>query len=390
MTTQSPPSALTPERLSRALADVGWRMVGNRPGVYNRYAVNTDDGLEQMVIVPLDPKAADFQILLDTAWRAIQRSPFQSAVANLLNVRAHRAFDALRFRKETSAPRGLIVWTAGEELIASARETLTAGAKAFMGPRRKFGPSHAQFAHRYLDSVFMGQTTEGSYIVTALAPVEAAIPVSHRRLEDVPRDGDVVTGRAVTESVMRAVEATVEALHHYRASGSFSGFEEGAPIGVSYEIVGALHRLAENADEATVAVEWEPATQSLFDPPQSDRGYLLTGADAEPLERARQRLAVVSEPIPLTKVKGRVHLLTKKDADGPGVVGVHALTVTGSRRFRVRLDSDDYHRAVAAHYQDAEVTVQGTLEREGNLSWLYKARLIDVSEAAGPYSDLLF
>ena len=45
--------------------------------------------------------------------------------------------DKLCFRKETSAPRGLIAWGDGVELIDSARRTLIAGAKAYMGPSRK-------------------------------------------------------------------------------------------------------------------------------------------------------------------------------------------------------------------------------------------------------------
>ncbi len=83
-------------------------------------------------------------------------------------------------------------------------------------------------------------------------------------------------------------------------------------------------------------------------------------------------------------VTGRVHLLTKKQAGGPGVVGVENLG--GSpRKVRVRLPAEDYSRALHAHDEDRAVIVEGDLEREGGLHWLYNSRLLEV---LGPVEDL--
>ncbi|GDY55926.1 hypothetical protein SVIO_065490 [Streptomyces violaceusniger] len=41
--------------------------------------------------------------------------------------------------------------------------------------------------------------------------------------------------RDVSESVMKALAATVEAISHFRSSGSLSGFDAGVREGISYE-----------------------------------------------------------------------------------------------------------------------------------------------------------
>jgi hypothetical protein len=81
------------------------------------------------------------------------------------------------------------------------------------------------------------------------------------------------------------------------------------------------------------------------------------------------------DPIQNVRIEGRVHLLTKKQAGGAGVVGLD----DGKRKYRVHLTSDaDYHRAVKAHDEDRRVAVVGRLERQGNLTYLYSANLLAV------------
>ena len=119
------------------------------------------------VIVPLDRTASDFGMLMEAALEAIMSltsNTWQRAVEPRLGLAAS---DAFSFRKETSAPQGLIAWNDGKELIDSARRTLIAGAKAHIEPSRHFLNRFGQFANRYLGQILMGQSAIGSYIVTA-------------------------------------------------------------------------------------------------------------------------------------------------------------------------------------------------------------------------------
>ncbi|WP_152646231.1 hypothetical protein [Streptacidiphilus albus] len=285
--------------------------------------------------------------------------------------------DEFKFRKESSAPSGLITWREGERLISSARRTLVAGAKSYMAPVRHFGNRFGQFANRYLDSVLMGQTEPGSYIVTALAPSAATVPL-HKPSEASPELQGVAGAysREVSLSVVKALEATVEALEHFRESGSLSGFDAGVDQGISYEMAKALLGIAEGSDGADVTVEWDTSVVGgdLLTPVR----YEFRGSDAPVLDTVANRLAR-SETSESISVIGRVHLLSKKEADSPGVFGLDSLGKGKPRKYRIRLaDSDEYHEAIQAHEESLAIQVSGRLEKEGNLSWIYDAIIVRI------------
>lgn len=370
------PESIDPQLLTSVLQQSGWVVSGGRDGLYDRLTRQVVGRAAEALIVPLDHSAPDYADLMSMALAQVSSAALEARLASSLNARLGAAHaDALFFRKETSAPSGLISWRQGEELIASARATLVAGAKAFLGTQRYFGNAHGQFANRYLDEVLMGQTAVGSYVVTALAPVSDRIALTSSRTEGFHTDDvDVVPVRQVTEAVARAVESAVEAVAHFRSTGSFSGFDAGVDRGMSHELADALLAVVSDADEATISVEWEPSRP--LEAATSVSTFEFSGGDTAALQTASNRLAIVSEPRENTVVRGRVHLLTKKQAGGPGIVGVQSSKGQGPKTVRVRLSPDDYHRAVAAHDEDVLVTIKGRLERSGNLHWLYKAEIL--------------
>ncbi|TYK50719.1 hypothetical protein [Actinomadura decatromicini] len=291
--------------------------------------------------------------------------------------------DEFRFRKESPTPSGLIQWRRGEKLIESARRTLLAGAKSFIAPGRHYVNRHGGFANRYLDQVLMGQTEPGSYIVTAYAPPAASVtlrggsPQSARIVE-----AGAAQVRAVNEAVVRALEATSEALEHYKSRGSLSGFEDGVSHGVSYEMTNAILGVTNDADEADVSIEWDTSTGPA---PELESHFVFRPSDIEPLTRAAVKLAQ-DESSQVVTVMGRVHILAKKAAGSPGVFGIDSLQPDGPRKVRVRLaDEEDYHEAIRAHEEDLAILVSGTLEKEGNLSWLYGATVIQTLDHVDTY-----
>ena len=369
---------VSPERLVMLLSGCGWEIAGRRAGVYVRLRGGAGaNSFGTSVIVPLNPSASDYGLLMKAAVETVSSSSpetWRRSIEPLLGLTAADTFD---FRKETSAPRGLIAWNDGSELIDSARRTLIAGAKAHRGPSRHFSNRHGRFASRYLDQVFMGQSEVGSYIVTAFAPTEASVPIRGTPEGTLGLGGvDTVRSRDVTLSVVVALEAASEAVDYYRSSGSMAGFSEQVDRGVSYELVTALRDITSGADQSDITVKLAPTDQPQTGepPPEPEtRCFEFSGGDTGVLERAANQLSAPDKTERVV-VEGRVHLLTKKEAGGPGVFGVD----DGRRRYRVRLDSQQqqqYHEAVIAHDEDRSIVVEGDLSREGSLRWLYSARL---------------
>jgi hypothetical protein len=372
-------------RLATVLEEAGWRRVGGRRDVYSRFA---PPGAESEryggLVVPLDSAAPEYQELMDAAIAELSsaqhRDIWQRTIMPRLSL---ESADEFRFRKDSAAPSGLIAWRQGENLIEAARAALIAGAKAYMEPgRRHYSNLHGQFAGRYLDTVLMGQTGVGSYIVTALAPSTVSVPLKGGRVESLGIEGvDITPARKVTSAIVTAIDATVEAVAHHRSTGSFSGFDDRLNEGISFEMASALRNLSRDADEAEIVIEWDSQETTT---PRPSRTFEFQSGDAAVLNTVADRFAA-AEPQERATLIGRVHLLTKKEAGGPGVFGIETLSKQG-RKVRVRLAAaDDYHKAVRAHDEDLAIRVTGGLTREGQLSWLYNARVVEV---LGSYIEL--
>jgi hypothetical protein len=291
--------------------------------------------------------------------------------------------DGFRFKTETAAPRGLIPWTQGERLIQNARLALSTGAKTYMEALSYFGNRFGQFANRYLDTVLMGQTAPGSYIVSAFVPSSAFVPLTKPQVpaegqEPViePNPDEMASTRRIGIATWTAMAATVEAVTHYRDTGSTTAFKDLVSRGVSHEMVTALRGLVEGSDGTEISVEWDPVVPVPDNTPPAT--VELKPTDVEILDRGSSELLAIATVPERVTFAGWVHLLTKKEEDDAGVIGLTNVTYEKPAKIRVRLNDKDYHRALIAHDQDHVVVVEGVIEREGNIYWMYQGRLVRV------------
>ncbi len=174
----------------------------------------------------------------------------------------------------------------------------------------------------------MGQTASGSYIVTAFTPVNGHIPVSNARedreiLFSLPQES--ISTRSIGISVITAALATKEAVEHYRSRASLAGFEDLVSQGISYEMTSALNEMVSESDGADITVKWDPTLEGLPGDTLSSRVEFFP-SDVEVLTKASIQLAANATPPTEITVMGRVHLLTQREAGGPGVVGIDNLS----------------------------------------------------------------
>ena len=139
----------------------------------------------------------------------------------------------------------------------------------------------------------MGQSATGSYIATALAPIEAKVPIRPTSKATLELEGvNVVRARDVTSSVVQSLQAASEAISHYKSSGSMSGFDDQVDRGVSYELITALQNITVGADESDIEVELASVDQTLLDEPTSKtHRFEFSGGDTSVLQRAASQLS---------------------------------------------------------------------------------------------------
>lgn len=360
-------------RLSRLLREAGWEQVGGRAGLFDRYQVPEGPAREaaRSLLVPLDQNAADFPELWQEALNLLRLVPDGSFVQRL----AAAPTDQYRFERETEAPPGWIKYDAGMDLHASLRQFLATSAKTARQRLKYFGNRHWNVANQFLDEVMMGQTAVGSYVVRAYVPIAAEV-LTNAAVKDQTEFGPI-TGRDVTRLSVRMLSEAQEAIDYYRTSESLTLFTDPSSS-LSYEAVKALQTLASGGLDSEVQVSMEAEHGD-----GSDRSWTFEFAPSVVpiLERAATQLAEPEKPTPV-KAVGLVHLLTRAQGAGPGVVGLTTRDGKPANKLRVRLSGDDYHLALAAHDTGQEIEVSGLMEREGNLNWLLNASISQVLREA--------
>ena len=194
--------------------------------------VERDEALAS-VIVPFNREAEDYGELfsqaLSTLWRM---APRVEGAADLLDELTPVPGDQLRFEKNVATVNGAVPWLLGQELVESARASLVAGAKARLSKRAYYGNANGRFAKRFIESVLMGQTEIGSYVVTAFSPPDQAFPEKETLPGELSLPSVAIyTGRQIVQSLVDALSATLEAVRTLRAPQLVCWLRGGGPAG---------------------------------------------------------------------------------------------------------------------------------------------------------------
>ncbi|QWF80673.1 hypothetical protein [Amycolatopsis sp. CA-230715] len=372
---------VTPSVLSAALSKFGWRLVGGKDGLYSRWTYGDDRSTR--ILIPLDDSKPDFSELLTDAISSL--TAFHTdAAQRVLRALAARPGDELKFHKDSDAPTGTIRWDSGQGLIQSASNTLIASAKASSDRRPAFRNSNWFIAREFLQSVLMGQTEIGSYVVTAYAPPDQELFERESQKRTVARrsSAGIHTGREVVEVMTGALQVTREVIDQYHDSGHVEEFDAAVEHGVSKELAVAVQGLVKDSDGASIKVEWSRDFDALLVPELSIRTGTteveFSPTDYPILERASIRLGSATDSLFVTVV-GSVEVLTRK-VGSVGVVAVNVLRGTSAKKVRVRLPAESYEIALEAHRRMDAIKVTGRQERSGNYYWLYDAHNVEIVE----------
>ncbi len=380
------PEGLTAERLIRTLASTGWSFSGGRPDLYERWTLS-GTGSEK-ILIPIDAERPDYTDLLRDAWNSLTRLAIRAVEARAALGALNRApGDEVRFRKDAQTIRGAVAWSDGEDLILSARSALVAAAKASLSRRSYYAQRHGTFAKRFLDSVLMGQTQVGSYVVTAYTPVDEIFEERPSATPDTTGARRLAgyRGREITETLTTALSAVQEAAAHYNSNGNLDAFEEGVKSGISKELTDAISGMLRHADATTIHFDWSPEGQETLPLPgggdaAQESKFTFEASILPVLERASVRLAAMTRSEYVTAI-GWVSVVSRPSRKQAGIIRLRVVRGSSARTLSVRLSNEQYELAATAVTSNALLRVSGRQEKEGNRFWLYDVTDIMVIEA---------
>lgn len=353
----------------RAYAEVrGWKQTGT----YGRgNAVFEKDGAAK-IVVPKSQRLDDYALAVHSILAIWSRDENREEVAILRDLfQVDR--DIIRIRAPRAADDGSIAIEAGVSLFHNAREMLIAAACAAREPKRSYRTGSHKEAQDYIGSVRLGQTEQGSYVITLLSPVpgpkddETPLVAADATFEPFER--------RVTSTLASSLEAAHKMARSTLQSGKASSFEETVAAGVNANLCDALASLIDQGQGVDVSVAWAPTMPMLGR--NARVSFLHQEADA-----LREGAAYLrsSEPQDVDRLEGYVSALGRDQDRKDGHITLKAFVEGKLVSVKLELSSSIYERALEAHANRKSITVAGRLEKHGqrwHLLGAHKFRVVD-------------
>jgi hypothetical protein len=339
--------SLTPTAIAAYLQAKGWH---REPSGYEQaelwtLKINRDEPAE--ALVPTNGNVRDFALrvseLLSTLEYLEQRSQLE-IVRDILYAEA----DVIRLRRLTEAgDAGVIPLVDGVKLVENAIAVMTAAACSAVSPRKVVPSQRPAEAQDYLQHVKLGQTEQGSFVLTIISPVVPLLTPGSPNLLEFMEDP---FPRRVTKTLASALAATRVAISLETVSDRLGAFEGMVENGVSTDLCEAIAGLLEAAGQhgrIGLDVRWAPAL-----PVTTQKGSSLefTYEEAPVLTQAA-RVLRESSPQESISIFGVVVHLSREQHSDNGAVTIHGVVEGSLRKFLVPLSAADYEVAIEAHRQ---------------------------------------
>ena len=350
------------ERLSHLavkdyLLATGWeRAPGKRPdvGIFRRPGSE-----EAEVLLPLRSDFPDAAEGMASAVEELARFEQRPAAQVLRDLARPRA-DLLRFGAEgRETADGGIGLDDGVALLSGSKKALLAAACSVKRPQRFHPRMSLREADAFVRACRLGQTEQGSFVVTLECQLDAEGTETLPRFEG---EGREPFGRKVTALLLRSVARVVDAIRGDNL-GALTDPAPGEPI-VSANLCEAILEMMPGAEDAALRIgsSWSPVMPAPRGVPGSvrvERQYLPA------IEQVTRALRPSAHPTPDLFV-GKVDALQGEPGpDGRMQGEVVLLAPVEEEMLKMRLDlgPEDYAAACDAHKDGLYVSVRGILRQ---------------------------
>jgi len=355
--------AVSPTALAAYARVAGWR----KDESYGAHSdVYVGDALPE-IVVPRTEHLGDYANVVWTLIQAFSEVADQDELTTYRSlVTADRDVIRIRVGESDDGSLGLHV---GADLVQGAYDMVLATACSLHDTRSVYRMGANREAVELAESMRLGQTDQGSFVVTLLTPT---IPPATPVLLPDPDDQDAPAIRRLTRRLVEALEATRRELER-TVSGDESAFNNSVSCGVSANLCEALAQIIEPFPRLDVRASWA-RTRPMTTPSTIIR---FGRADAAVLGEAARGLRERS-PKPDMRLHGFVHVLERGEEDTFGTIRLRTEVDGYPRSVITVLDQVDYGRALEAHKARALVVLHGDLECAGQRWRLLNPRIESV------------
>jgi len=267
---------------------------------------------------------------------------------------------------------GTIPINDGVLLIAKAKDLLSAAARSLYAKRKQFTRGAPKEAKEYLDTLLLGQTEVGSYVVNVIAPMqEVAVAVEPEMVTTIP------LAQAITSSLVTGLSALEKATATYEERGDLGAFDEAVLAGASSNMCDALLGFSGEKHNRTFEITVTAAPSPLFE--NKPAKFVFDGKCVEVLEKATGYYKG-DYILPERRLTGYITKLSRPKDETSGTITLDSIVGDVERKVKVELTGDDYHQAVVAHDNSKIVRVEGDVHIKSKSAQLLNPKNFGVIE----------
>jgi hypothetical protein len=364
---REPPAST--EQVEAYLQSQNWHLDGKLRNVATIWHRQIE--LDAEVLVPLS-FAKDFRQRLRDALASI--ATFEDRPARDVLADIKRMFSNVITVRVIHADTdgGTIPINDGVLLIAKAKDLLTAAAQSVFAKRKHYTSGAPKEAKDYLDTLLLGQTEVGSYVVNVIAPVQQNAAVALETAEAVP------LSQAITTRLVLGLEALEKAGTAYEVDGSLTAFDEAVQSGASANMCDALLGFSGANRNRTFEVTVTSIAGPMFE--SEPKKFEFEDKHIEVLKKASEYYKE-NYVLKDRRLIGHITKLQRKKEESSGTITIDSeLGDVGDRKVKVDLTGDDYHLAVLAHDKKRMVRVEGDVHVKSKSAELLSPKNFGVIE----------
>lgn len=368
--------ALSPKQLEAYLFATGWDCDGDLNQIATIWHRPEQSLADLEVVVP---KVLDLRDFRDRMLDAINNiASFEGVSTEEVVAAALGQYaDVVRIRViHYDVEGGTIPLKDGVQLNLHARDLMAAAAMSAPVKKRHFSGKRTPEANEFLDSLRLGQTEEGSYIINIIAPT---LPT-----DDSGLDGSISQGAVVTETLASGLAALDEALEEFASTKQLSTFDSSVNSGASANLCDALIGMSgaqrQRSFEITVLPSRAPVSARR-------RGPQSFSFDVEKVEymTAASEYFKGNYVLENHTIQGLIKRLDRPTDMDAGTITVATKLMGGEKFVSIELQPAEYLEAINAHRLKEEVRCVGDLHVSPR-----KARLLNPHEFVVMTSRNLF
>ena len=238
----------------------------------------------------------------------------------------------------------------GVLLVTKAKDLLSAAAQSVFVKRKHYTGNTPREAKDYLETLRLGQTEVGSYVVNVIAPLQESTDRAPTTAETIP------LAQAITLNLVTGLEALSKANEAYEEQGDLRVFDDAVLSGASANMCDALLGFSGAHNNRAFEVTVTAAASPLFE--SESRKFAFGMHQVAVLQKASGYYKD-DYVLQQRQLIGHITKLIRPKDETSGTITVDA-TVNGvERKVKVALMGEDYHMAVLAHYDGKLVRVDG-------------------------------